>query len=215
MALVNRDAIRVMLVDDHVMLTQCLRAVLAHEPDIEVDAIAHSVADALATAPHVRPDVILMDYYLPDGDGVTATTHLRAADPNVKVLLLTGSDDPAALQRAVVAGCHGYLDKASELDDVAVAVRAAAAGHMVIGAEDVASLLVPRAGASSSHLALTRREIEILCAVADGLTNQAIADRLVLSVHTVRTHVQTILAKLGAHSKLEAVVIAKRRRLLR
>jgi DNA-binding NarL/FixJ family response regulator len=203
-------AIRVLLVDDHQMVSESLRVVLEQESDIEVVATAGSVTDAIAAVGAHRPDVILMDYYLPDGDGLTAAAQITAKDPSIKIILLTGSDDPHALGRAVEAGCVGYLHKVGSLQDLASAVRAAAAGHVVISADHLWQLL-PRA---SGPGALTKREREILYLVAEGQTNKAIAAQLVLSVHTVRTHVQTILAKLGAHSKLEAVAIAKRRRLL-
>jgi two-component system response regulator DevR len=209
---VNGAPIRLMLVDDHDMIAQSLRMILEHEADIEVVAVSNSVADAVADASAARPDVILMDYYLPDGDGVAATARIKQNHPEIKVILLTGSDDPQALQRAVDAGCLGYLDKAGPLDELAAAIRVAAGGHVVISAENLAQLVPGRAKGSA---ALTKREREILHLVADGLTNQAIAAELFLSVHTVRTHVQTMLTKLGAHSKLEAVAVAKRRRLLR
>jgi DNA-binding NarL/FixJ family response regulator len=202
--------IRLMLVDDHDMVAQGLKIILEDEPDIDVVAVANSAAQAVAIATTARPDVILMDYYLPDGNGASAAARIKSDNPNIKVVLLTGSDDPDALQRAVDAGCAGYLDKSGPLDELAAAVRVAAAGHVVISAEDL-SRLVPR---TREGTVLTEREREILFLIADGLTNQAIAARLVLSVHTVRTHVQTILGKLGAHSKLEAVATAKRRRLL-
>lgn len=203
--------IRVMLIDDHDMVAQSLRVVLELEDDIEVVAIANSVAEGVAGAATHQPDVILMDYYLPDGDGITAAARITTEHPGIKIVLLTGSDDRDALRRAVDAGFLGYLDKAEPFDQLAAAVRVAATGHVVISADDFAKV-VP--GSRSGVPSLTRREREILHLIAEGLTNKAIAERLVLSVHTVRTHVQTILAKLGAHSKLEAVAVAKRRRLL-
>jgi DNA-binding NarL/FixJ family response regulator len=110
----------------------------------------------------------------------------------------------------VEAGCVGYLEKAGSLDDLAPAVRAVAAGQVVIAADHLRQLRRSPSGPT----ALTKREREILHLVADGRTNGAIAAQLVLSVHTVRTHVQSILAKLGAHSKLEAVAVARRHRVL-
>lgn len=204
--------IRLMLIYDHEMMAQSLRMILEQEDDIEVVAVAHSVAAAVAAVADAQPDVILMDYCLPDGDGVTATARIKQDHPAIKVVLLTGSDDPQALQRAVDVGCLGYLDKTAPLDELAAAVRVAAGGHVVISAKDLAQLVPGRA---KDIGALTKREREVLHLVAEGLTNQAIAAELVLSVHTVRTHVQTILAKLGAHSKLEAAAVAKRRRILR
>lgn len=207
----TRPPIRVMLVDDHAMVAGSLKMILEQEEDIEVVAVASSVADAVVGAAAAQPDVILMDYHLGDGDGVTAASRIRQDQPQVKVILLTGSDDPQALQRAVDAGCVGYLDKAGSLEELAAAVRIAVAGHVVISAEDLARL-VP--GRSTESSALTKRERQVLHLMAEGLTNRAIGSELFLSVHTVRTHVQTILTKLGAHTKLEAVAIAKRRRLL-
>jgi DNA-binding NarL/FixJ family response regulator len=201
-----------MLVEDHDMVAQSLRMILEREPDIEVVAVSKSVADAVTDASVVHPEVILMDYHLPDGDGVTATVRIKRDHPEIKVILLTGSDDPQALQRAVDAGCLGYLGKTASLDELATAVRTAAGGHAAISARDLARLVPKR---TKSDSALTKREREVLHLVAEGLTNKAIAAELVLSVHTIRTHVQTILAKFGAHSKLEAVAIAKRRRLVR
>lgn len=207
----SRSAIRLMLIDDHEMVVQSFRLALELHDDIDVIATANTVAEGVATATTELPDVILMDYDLPDGDGISAAARIRQADPNINIVLLTGSDDPIALQRAVDAGCLGYLDKTGPLEDLVAAVRIAATGHIVISA-DALTKIVTNTG---RHVAsLTRREREILHLIADGLTNRAIAERLVLSVHTVRTHVQTILAKLGAHSKLEAAAIATRRRLL-
>lgn len=200
-----------MLVDDHEMVARSLRVILEHEDDLEVVAIATSVADAVVAAATAQPDVIVMDYFLSDGDGATAATRIRREHPQIKVILLTGSDDPSALQRAVDAGCVGFLDKAGPLEDLAAAVRIAVAGQVVISAEDLARL-VP--GRSQGPGEMTKRERQVLHLVAEGMSNAAIARELFLSVHTVRTHVQTILAKLGAHSKLEAVAVAKRRRLL-
>src|SRR4051812_32218589 len=159
--------IRLMLVDDHDMVAQGLKIILEDEPDIEVVAVANSVAQAVAIATTLRPDVVLMDYYLPDGNGATAAARIRSDTPSIKVVLLTGSDDPDALQRAVDAGCAGYLEKSRPLDELAAAIRVAAAGHVVISAEDL-SRLVPT---TRPGTVLTEREREILFLIADGLTN--------------------------------------------
>jgi DNA-binding NarL/FixJ family response regulator len=207
----SRRVIRLMLIDDHDMVVQSLRAVLALEDDIEVVASANSIAEGVMGAAAHVPDVILMDYHLPDGDGASAAARIRADHPSIKIVLLTGSDDPDALQRAVEAGCVGYLDKMRALDDLAAAVRVAATGHVVIAADNLSNIVSRR---RDDAVSLTAREREILVLAAAGLTDRATAERLGLSVHTVRTHLQAILGKLGAHSKLEAVAIAKRHRLL-
>jgi DNA-binding NarL/FixJ family response regulator len=200
-----------MLIDDHQMVVQSLARVLDSEDDIEVVATANSVGEGIAAAAEHLPEVILMDDRLPDGDGISAAARIRTAHPNTEIVVLTGSNDPDALRRVVDAGCLGYLDKTRSIDDLVAAVRIAATGHVVISANDLNKIVnSPRGDVTS----LTKRERQILFLIAEGLSNQTIAERLVLSVHTVRTHAQTILAKLGAHSKLEAVGIAKRRNLL-
>ncbi|MBI5087748.1 MAG: response regulator transcription factor [Actinobacteria bacterium] len=200
-----------MLVDDHVMVAHSLGRVLELEDDIDVIATANSVGQGIAAAATHRPDVILMDYRLPDGDGISAAARIKTDDPDARIVLLAGSDDPDALRRAVDAGFIGYIDKARSIDELVAAVRIAATGHVAISANDLTKLA---AGPRTDPTRLTKREREILFLVAEGLSNKAIAGRLVRSVHTVRTHAQTILAKLGADSKLEAIAIAKRRKLL-
>lgn len=200
-----------MLVDDHEMVVEGLGRILELEDDIDVVATANSAGEGIAAASQHLPDVILMDYRLPDGDGVSAAARIRTEHPDMRIVLLTGSDDPDALRRVIDAGCLGYIDKTRSIDDLVAAVRIAASGHVVISINDLTKISTgPRGDVGR----LTKREREILFLVAEGLSNKSIAERLVLSVHTVRTHVQTILAKLGAHSRLEAIAIAKRRRLL-
>lgn len=203
--------IRLLLVDDHEMVAEGLGRVLELEDDIDVIATANSAGESIAAATEHLPDVILMDYRLPDGDGISAAARIKIEHPDTKIVLLTGSDDPDALRRAVDAGCLGYLEKTRSVDDLVAAVRIAATGHVVISVDDLTKIST---GTRRDVARLTKREREILFLIAEGLSNKSIAERLVLSVHTVRTHVQTILAKLGAHSKLEALAIAKRRNLL-
>jgi DNA-binding NarL/FixJ family response regulator len=203
--------ITLMLVDAHQMFVQSLARVLELEEDIEIITTANSASAAISAAAEHLPDVILMDYRLPDGDGISAASRIKSRHPHIRIVLLTGSNDPDALQRVVDAGCLGYLDKAGSIDDLLAAVRIAATGHVVISATDLNKLVASSRGDPTT---LTKREREVLFLIAEGLSNQVIARRLVLSVHTVRTHVQTILAKLGAHSKLEALAIAKRRTLV-
>jgi DNA-binding NarL/FixJ family response regulator len=207
--------ISVLIVDDHLMVAESLRRALLAEGDIEVVAVAGNAAEALeATAAH-RPDVVVMDYQLPDADGAVAATRIRAAFPDTNVVMLTGSQEPSALQAALEAGCVGYIEKTSGLHKLALTVRSAASGDPMIVPPDLGRLLVARAGTWRSATTLTQREIEVLQLAAEGSSNQAIAERLRLSVNTVRTHLQRTLTKLGAHSKLEAVAVARKRGLLR
>lgn len=201
--------------DDHALVAESFRVVLSGEPDIDVVAIAGTAAEALVAATTHRPDVVLMDYVLPDSDGAEAGARVTAAVPGTKVVMLTGSDEPAALFSAFDAGCVGYLHKTSALEALAAAVRTAAAGELVISSGDLALLLYRHRSGRGGPAALTRRELDVLRLAAAGLSSRAIAERLGLSLHTVRTHLQNVLSKLGTHSRLEAVAVARRRGLLR
>jgi two-component system, NarL family, response regulator LiaR len=198
--------ISVLVVDDHSMVAECFRRALLLEADMTVVDVAHNVADARAAAASHRPDVVLMDYCLPDGDGIATTATLLREQPGIKVILVTGTDDRKVVRGAMQAGCVGYLEKTMALSQLALAIRAAAAGDTAISPEHLARAVRTPAPAGEH---LTKRERDVLRLVASGLSNEAMASQLVLSLHTVRTHVQSILSKLGVHSKLEAAVFAR------
>jgi two-component system response regulator DevR len=207
--------IRVMVVDDHQLVAQALAEVLDDEPDLEVVARTGSVAEATRAAQVLAPDVVLMDYQLPDGNGVTAAERIRRHRPETKVVMLTAYAEDALLVAAVEAGCSGYLTKDRAVEEVVSAVRAAHAGEVLVSPAKLAQLLPklrPQRAPSSSEggVSLTARELEVLQLMAEGLSNHAIAERLVLSLNTVRNHVQNVISKFDAHSKLEAVAIAVR-----
>jgi DNA-binding NarL/FixJ family response regulator len=201
------STIRVAIVDDHAMVAESLMRLLEGEGDIKVVALAVSVAGAVEAARRSQPDVVVMDYNLPDGDGVSATTRIRAESPRMKVLLLAGSVDSDVAVAAFDAGCVGFIEKTSAVDSLAAAVRSVHAGKTVFASPLKGSL--GRAGAAAAS-GLTRREREVLQLVERGASNQAIATELTVGLSTVQTHVQSILKKLGARSKLEAVAIARR-----
>jgi len=211
---VGEERIRVVLVDDHDMVAESFRRILATTPDIDVLAVAGTVAAAIEAARAHRPDVIVMDHHLPDGRGSTAAVHIRSELPETRIVMLTGTDDPAALAEALAAGCVGYFEKTSAFDDLPAAIRTAAAGGAVISPRHLVRLQGYARPPGPPGARLTPREHEVLLLVAQALPNGAIAERLSLSVNTVRTHVQVILDKLGAHSKLEAVTVARQRGLL-
>jgi DNA-binding NarL/FixJ family response regulator len=201
------------LVDDHDVVSESLRRVLGATHDIDVVGVASTVAAATGLAHETRPDVILMDYRLPDGNGASAARVILDDLPDCKILILSGSEFSEGLVAAVDAGCVGYLEKTVGLDKVVAAVHAAASGEVVLAPDDLRRMASRRSlDAGSSKL--TPREREILDLLAEGLTNQAIATRLIVSLNTVRTHVQTVLTKVGAHSKLEAVALATKSGLL-
>lgn len=209
------NAVRVMVVDDHQLLTQSLLMVIEEETDMTVVATAASVAEARLNARRHRPDVVLMDYRLPDGLGTDAARFIREENPNIKVVMLTGFPDDAILVAAIEAGCSGYITKDSAVSEAISAVRAAHAGEALISPSMLARLLPKlRRDYRGVGSTLTEREREVLSLLAQGSQNSAVADQLFLSVNTVRKHVQSILSKLGAHSKLEAVAIAVREGIL-
>ncbi|MET0997893.1 MAG: response regulator transcription factor [Marmoricola sp.] len=207
--------IRVLIVDDHEVLASSLAHVLDAEPGLTSVGIANSLAKARAMIHTTSPDVILLDHRLPDGDGVAAIAELRRIRPSVQVVVLTASAADHVLVQAIEAGASGFLSKTRSLGEVTAAVRAAAVGEATISPEMLVRLLPRLSRTNGAHLQeLTEREREVLGLLADGLTNAVIAERLVVSVHTVRNHIANLSTKLGAHSKLEALSIAVREGLL-
>jgi DNA-binding NarL/FixJ family response regulator len=170
-------------------------------------------ASAAAIAEH-RPHVVLMDYHLPDGNGIDAARSIKAAHPRIAVLLVTGSADDWVFAEALEV-CDGFVEKTQPFEDLVAAIRAAGRGETVIPPAKLGTVLplLRRLRTGPGH-DLTRREREVLELMSEGLTNSAIADRLCVSVHTVRNHVGNVLSKLNAHSKLEAVTTATRHRIV-
>ncbi len=208
--------IKVMVVDDHKMVQQALTRAIDDETDMRLVAVASSVEDAVATARLHAPDVVLMDYELPDGSGVQAATRIRGERPETKVVMVTSYTDDAVLVSAIEAGCSGYVTKHKAVEEVVTAVRAAHAGEALISPAMLARLLPKlRPNKRGVGTDLTERELEVLKMLAEGKSNQAIAENLVISVHTVRHHVQNVITKLNAHSKLEAVAAAAREGIIR
>ncbi|MBL8779269.1 MAG: response regulator [Acidimicrobiales bacterium] len=205
------ERVRLMVVDDHEIFLDSLVRRLALEEDLRVVGVARSVEEARRGIATYEPDVVLMDFELPDGDGAEATEHVKRYAPAVKVVMLTGRTDQAAMVRALAAGCSGFVTKTEGADHLIGAIRHAHHDEAVPSPADLAPLLAELSGTQRGLGAtLSLREIEVLELVAAGLPNKAIGERLYLSVHTVRNHVQRILEKLHVHSKLEAVSVAVR-----
>ena len=207
---------KVLIVDDHQMVAQALTEVLDQEPDMDVVGRAATVDDAVRLTAVRSPDVVLMDFRLGDGDGVRATELIKRASPEVNVVMVTSVLSESVLVPALEAGCCGFVTKDRPIEEVLAAVRAAHAGESLISPAMLSRLLPSlRPAKKGVGEELTPRELEVLGLLARGLSNPAIADELVLSLKTVRNHVQSVIAKLGAHSKLEAVAAAVRRGLVR
>ena len=215
LAAASDHPVRVLIVDDHEVLAASLALVLDDQPDITTVGVAGTLAKAKALIVTATPDVVLLDHRLPDGDGVAAIGELRRLRPSAEIVVLTASAADHVLVAAIEAGAAGFVSKTRGLAEVTAAVRAAAAGEAVISPELLARLL-PRFQRSrqSGRSDLTEREREVLGLLAEGLSNAAIAKQLTVSVHTVRNHIANLSAKLGAHSKLEALSIAVRDGLL-
>ncbi len=199
-------SIRVLLVDDHPLLREGLAAILDAEPDIEVVAQACSGAEAITCFDAHRPDVTVMDVQMPGIDGVAATSRICAAWPGAKVLILTTYQGDVQALRALKAGASGYLLKSAARTRLMDAIRSVHAGRRYIPPEIAASL--------AAHVAdetLSTRETAVLEQLAAGGSNKAIAARLFISEDTVKSHVKSILAKLSASDRTQAVVIAMRR----
>ena len=209
-----RPVTRVLVVDDHEVLSGSLALVVDAESDMESVGVAGDLAEARRRVADRHPDVILLDRRLPDGDGIEAIAELRELCPDMKVVVLTASDTDQVLVQAIEAGASGFLSKSRGLGEVIGAVRAAAAGEAVISGEMLSRLLPKLTRSGGPTVELTPREQDVLELLAEGKSNAAIAQSLFVSVHTVRNHVANLSAKLGAHSKLEALSIAVRRGLL-
>ncbi|HVB51974.1 MAG TPA: response regulator transcription factor [Acidimicrobiales bacterium] len=199
------------IVDDHLMVAEVLAHIVSRETDLELVGIAASVAEALVLVEHHTPQVVLMDYLLPDDDGAAATVKILKRWPETKVVMFSGSSGNNVVARAIEAGCSGFLAKDRPASDVVAAVRAASRGELVLRSDELASLLSQFKSAPNQQTQrLSARELEVLRLLARARSTDGIATELFLSIYTVRNHVSNILSKLGAHSKLEAVAIAAR-----
>jgi DNA-binding NarL/FixJ family response regulator len=209
-----------MLVDDQQLIRQGIRILLEQEPDIEVLAEAANGADALSLCRKVQPDVVLMDVQMPEMDGVECTRQLAQAYPQVGVIILTTFDDDDYIFEGLRAGARGYLLKDVSSAELAAAVRTVAGGGALIQPSISRRVISEFArlsrGPSSPQLveSLTPREREVLQALADGLSNQEIAEKLVITEGTVKNHVSSLLAKLEVRDRTQAVLKAQQLDLL-
>jgi DNA-binding NarL/FixJ family response regulator len=214
--------IRIVIVDDHAMVRRGMRDFLALHDDLEVVGEASDGESAIQLVAETRPDIVIMDLLLPVVDGIEATRRIKAAQPEVEVVALTSFIEEDRVVGAIEAGAAGFLLKDAEADDLAAAIRAAASGEVhldpaVAGIvarrlrRPVAGSEWPRSPADSPGERLDRltsRERDVLGAVAQGLSNRAIADALGITERTARTHVSNILAKLGLTSRTQAALLA-------
>lgn len=208
------ETIRVMLVDDHQMVRNGLGTFLLVHDDLELVGEAKDGEQALAVFQRVRPDVVLMDLKMPRMDGVEATRALVERDPHVRVIALTSFKDEGLVQEALDAGAIGYLLKDVDADDLADAIRAVHRGEPALAPEAAWVLFKARRREPRLGDDLTDREREVLGLIVEGATNPEIAERLFISASTVKTHVSSILSKLGAATRTEAASLALQERLI-
>jgi NarL family two-component system response regulator LiaR len=212
----TEQTIRVLLVDDHAVVRKGLRALLDREPGIEVAGEADSGEQAVQLATALTPDIVLMDLEMPGiGGGVDATRDIVAGQPQCRIVILTSHADVQSVFPALKAGAVGYLLKHSPPEDVLHAIRQAQQGetalHPTIARMVLQELHRPaEAARTPATNALSERELEVLRLVARGLSNQDIADALVVSEATVRSHVSSILSKLQLASRTQAALYALR-----
>ncbi|MEV4188295.1 response regulator transcription factor [Streptosporangium canum] len=204
--------LRLMIVDDHPVVREGLRGMLEADPGITVVGEAASGDEAVARAGELRPDVILMDLRMPDGDGVSATGRILAERPESRVIVLTTYETDQDIVRAVEAGAAGYLLKDTSRADLLAAIVSAARGETVLS-PSVATRLVTRMRAPVTE-SLSPREAEVLSLVARGLTNAQIGKELFISETTVKTHLLRVFGKLGVSDRTAAVTTALDRGLL-
>jgi NarL family two-component system response regulator LiaR len=202
-------AIRVLIAEDHSLVRQGLRLFLEMDPELEVVGEAANGAAAVQGARESRPDVVLMDLLMPVMDGLTATTAIRQEAPDTEVLVLTSVLEDNAVIGAIRAGAIGYLLKDVDPAELRRAIKAAADGHVQL-APQAAALLVREVRGADSPEALTERETAVLRLLAQGKANKEIAVGLHIGEPTVKTHVRSILAKLGVQSRTQAALYAMR-----
>lgn len=215
----NQEPIRVMIVDDHTVVRSGLSAFLMVFDDLELVGEAGNGREAVERCGVVRPDVVLMDLKMPEMDGAATTRAIRERYPTVNVIALTSFPEDDLVQGALQAGAIGYLLKNVSADELAGAIRAAKVGRPTLAPEATQALIHAATHPKRARRAvgddLTSREREVLALMVAGLNNPEIASRLVVSRSTVKFHISSILSKLDAGSRTEAVAIALQNGLMR
>jgi DNA-binding NarL/FixJ family response regulator len=209
---------RILIVDDHILFREGLAGLLRSQTDMDVIGECGTVAEAVVMAKELRPQVILMDFSLPDGTGLEATRAILPYLPETKIIFLTVHDSDDRLIAAIRAGARGYLLKNLSVTKLLASLRALERGEAALSRTMMAVILqefaqstpAPASAMPSPLVGLTSREIEVLQELADGITNQEIATRLYISENTVKNHIHNILDKLNLHNRREAIEFARK-----
>ena len=197
------------IVDDHQLVSDGLGMLLGGEPDMEVCGYGRTVAEAIRLAHQTDPDLVVMDFHLPDGTGLDAAIAIRRVRPDMRFVFLTRDDSVTARVAAVEAGAGAFVHKSRAASDLIEAVRQVGNGASLISPSMIASLLSRNGQLGVKRDSLTAREREVLRLMAEGASSREIADRLGISYATVRSHIRSFDTKLGVHSKIEAVAAAR------
>jgi NarL family two-component system response regulator LiaR len=210
--MITNETIRVMLVDDHDMVRRGLAAFLNVKSDLELVGEARDGKEAIREVPVCKPDVILMDLIMPEMDGAAATRQIRRNYPDIQIIALTSFQEKELIREALQAGAIGYLLKNVSVDDLASAIRAAYSGQSILAPEVVQALLSSGSGVPEGRqdYGLTKREMEVLELLVQGLNNREIAEELFVSRATAKAHVSHILGKMDVSNRAEAIVLALR-----
>ncbi len=200
---------RVLIVEDHQVVAEGLAALINDQTDMHVVGHAASVAESLARAAELQPDLVLVDFRLTDGTGADAAAAIRQIRPDTKLIFLTREDSDAARFAALESGASAFIHKSRAAQEVVDAIRKVAAGGSLFTPRSIAQLLNTRREVDSQLERLTPREKEVLRMMAEGTASRDIAKKLGISYTTVRTHIRSLGSKLGVHSKLEAIVKAR------
>jgi DNA-binding NarL/FixJ family response regulator len=200
---------RVLVVEDHQVVAEGLAALINDQKDMTVVGNAVSVADSIARAAELKPDLVLMDFRLTDGTGADAASAIRQIRPDTRLIFLTREDSDAARIAALEAGASAFIHKSRAAQEVVDAIRTVAQGGTLFTPRSIAQLLNTRREVEAQLERLTPREKEVLRLMAEGTSSRDIAGKLGISYTTVRTHIRSLGSKLGVHSKLEAIVKAR------
>jgi len=206
--------IKILLVDDHAVVRSGLSKFLMVNKDLELVGEASDGAEAVTMVSLHKPDVVLMDLMMPGMDGITATREIHQKFPHVKVIALTSFSEQAMVQGALQAGATGYLQKNVTAVELGNAIRSAYAGRMMLSSEAAQALANSIVQPQIAGNTLTERERDVLRAMVDGLNNNEIAEKLIVSLGTVKFHVSNIFQKLGVDSRVEAVKMAIEQKLV-
>lgn len=215
----NHKHIRIVVVDDHILFREGLVSIIRSEPDVEVVGQAGGVGEAIKLVGSLKPDVVLMDFGLPDGTGVDATREIMKDNPDCKIVFLTMSEEDENLFAAIRSGARGYLLKNMHPTKLVATIKSVHQGESALSRTMTTRLMDElartKAPVHKGDPTLTQRELDVLREIASGYSNSEIADHLVVAENTVKYHVHSILGKLGLSDRREAAEYAKKHGLIK